>query len=327
MTLVRRRFLQLAATAVSVPCMAFAQTYPARPIMMVVPAGAGGPGDSIGRILVEGMRGSVGQPVLIENVAGASGAIGVGRVARASPDGYTFVLGNWATHVLAGSMATLQYDLQKDFQPVALVSSSPLMIVARKTLPANDLKGFVAWLKANPGKAMQGTAGVGGIAMAGGLLLRQETGARFEFVPYRGGLGAAMQDLVSGQIDFMIDHAANSLPQVRAGTIKAYAVTSKVRMAAAANIPTVGEAGLPGLVAVNWQATFLPKATPEDRAAKLNAAVVAALADPTVRRRLRELGQEVFPREQQTREALRAFQDAEIDKWWPIIKAANIKVE
>jgi tripartite-type tricarboxylate transporter receptor subunit TctC len=273
------------------------------------------------------MRETLGQPVVIENVPGASGTIGVGRVARASPDGYTFVLGNWATHVLAGPLSALQYDLQRDFQPVALVSSSPLIIVARKTMPADDLKGFISWLKANPGKATQGTAGASGLAMVGGLLLRQETGVRFELVPYRGGLGAAMQDLIAGQIDFMIDHAANSLPQVHAGAIKAYAVTSTRRLALAPDVPTVAEAGLAGLRALNWQAIFLPRSTPADVTAKLNATVISALADPTVRRRLGELGQEIFPREQQIPEALRAFQDAEIARWWPIIRAANSKSE
>jgi tripartite-type tricarboxylate transporter receptor subunit TctC len=331
MKLVRRQFLRLAGAAVAAPAfsrIAVAQAYPTRPITMVVPFGAGGPADTIGRILAEGMRGPLGQPVIIENVAGASGTIGVGRVARAVPDGYMSVLGNWATHVLNGPMFALQYDLQKDFEPVALVSSDPLMIVAKKAIPANDLKEFVAWLKANPDQATQGTTGAGGVGTVGGLLFQRETVTRYRFVPYyRGGQGAAMQDLVAGQIDFMIATAANSLPQVRAGTIKAYAVTSKTRLAAASDIPTVGEAGLPGLYALNWQATFLPKATPRNIVARLNAAVVTASADPAVRRRLADIGQEIFPRDQQTPEALGAFQGAEIEKWWPIIKAAKIKAE
>jgi tripartite-type tricarboxylate transporter receptor subunit TctC len=326
----RRQFLHLAAGAAALPAVsriALAQAYPTRPITMVVPYGAGGPGDTIGRIVAEGMRGSLGQPVIVENVVGASGTIGVGRVARASPDGYTFVLGNWATHVLNGPMFALQYDLIKEFEPISLVSSDPLIIVAKKTMPANDLKEFIAWLKANPDKATQGTTGAGGISTVGGVFFQKETGTRFRFVPYRGGLAPAMQDLVAGQIDFMIDTAANSLPQVRAGTIRAYAITSKLRLTSAPDIPTVDEAGLSGFYALNWQATFLPKGAPKDIIAKLNSAVVAALADSTVRRRLADIGQEIFPREQQTPEALGALQKAEIEKWWPIIKAANIKGE
>jgi tripartite-type tricarboxylate transporter receptor subunit TctC len=305
----------------------WAQSYPTRPVTMVVAFGAGGPSDVIARILAEGMRASLGQPVVIENFAGASGTIGVGRVARAAPDGYTLVLGNWATHVLNGPMFTLQYDLIADFEPVALVSSDPLMIVGKKALPAKDLKEFVAWLKANPDQATQGTTGAGGISTVGGLFFQRETGTRFRFVPYRVGLAAAMQDLVGGQIDFMIDTAANSLPQVRAGTIKAFAVTSKTRLAAAPDIPTVDEAGLPGLYALNWQAAFLPKNAPKEVVAKLNAAIASALADTSVRTRLAGIGQEILPRDQQTPEALAVFQKAEVEKWWPLIKAANIKAE
>jgi tripartite-type tricarboxylate transporter receptor subunit TctC len=330
MKIVRRQFLRLAGSAFAVPSYsstALAQAYPIRPISMVVPYGAGGSMDTTGRILAEAIRGPIGQPVVVENVVGASGTIGVGRVARALPDGYTFVLGNWATHVLNGPMFTPQYDLQKDFEPISLISSNPLMIVAKKSFPANDLQEFVAWLKANPDKATQGTTGAGGLSTVGGLLFQKETGTRFKFVAYRGGLAPAMQDLVAGRIDFMIDNPANSLPQVRAGTIKAYGVTSKSRLAAAPDIPTVGEANLPGLHTLNWQATFLPKATPKDVVARLNAAVVTALADPTVRRRFAELEQEIFPRDHQTPEALAAFQGAEIERWWPIVNAANIKAE
>jgi tripartite-type tricarboxylate transporter receptor subunit TctC len=307
--------------------IAWAQPFPSRVITLVVPFGAGGPADTIGRILAEGMREPLGQPIIVENVVGASGTIGVGRVAGASADGYTSVLGNWATHVLNGAMFALHYDLLEDFEPVALVSSDPLLIVARKTMPANDLKDFIAWLKANPDQATQGTTGAGGISTVGGLFFRRATGTQFRFVPYRGGLGPAMQDLIAGQIDFMIDTAANSLPQVRAGTIKAYALTAKSRLPAAPDIPTVDEAGLSGLYALNWQAVFVPKGVPKDVVTRLNSAVVTALADPTVRRRLADIGQEIFPSEQQTPQALAAFQKAEIEKWWPMIKAANIKVE
>jgi tripartite-type tricarboxylate transporter receptor subunit TctC len=307
MKLSRRRFLYLVAGAVALPTaahIATAQTYPSRPVTMVVPYAAGGPSDTIGRILAEGLRGALGQPVVIENAAGASGTIGVGRVARAVPDGYTFVLGGWATHVLNGPMFNLQYDLQKDFEPVSLISNEPLLIVARKALPADDLKEFIAWLRANPDKATQATSGAGGMATVSGLLLQKETGTRFRFVPYRGGLGPAMLDLTAGQIDFMIDFATDSLPQLQSGKIKAYAVTSKNRLAKAPNVPTAGEAGLPGLNALSWLAVFFPKDTPKEVIARLNTAIVSALADPTVRRRLADIGQEIFPRQQQTPEAL-----------------------
>jgi tripartite-type tricarboxylate transporter receptor subunit TctC len=293
---------------------------------MVVPYAAGGPADTVGRILAEGMRTSLGQPVIVENVAGASGTIGVGRVARAVPDGYMFVLGNVATHVFNGPMFTLPYDLQKDFQPVALISNEPFVIVARKTIPANDLAEFVIWLKSNP-NATQGTSGAGGLTTVGGLLFQRETGTRFKSVPYRGGQGPAMQDLLAGQIDFMIGTPPICLPYVRTGMIKAYAVTSKIRLAAASDIPTVGEAGLSGLHALNWLATFMPKATPGDVVARLNAAIITALADPTARGRIAHIGQEIFPRDQQTPDALVAFQSAEIERWWPIVRAAKIHVD
>jgi len=330
MSLPRRTFLQLAtgaAALLAAPWTARAQAYPSRPIAMVVAFGPGGPSDVIARILAEGMRVSLGQPVVIENITGASGTIGVGRVARAAPDGYTLVLGNWATHVLNGPMFSLQYDLVNDFEPVGLVSSDPLMIVGKNALAAKNLTEFVAWLKANPDQATQGTTGAGGISTVGGLFFQRATGTRFRFVPYRVGLAAAMQDLVAGQIDFMIDTAANSLPQVRAGTIKAFAVTAKTRLSQAPDIPTVDEAGLPGLYALNWQAVFLPKGAPKDVVARLNTAVMAALADASVQKRLAGIGQEIFARDQQMPEALAAFQKSEIEKWWPIIKAANIKAE
>src|SRR5215471_15511483 len=325
----RRNFLHLAACAAALPVVsrvAWAQAYPSRPITMIVPFPAGGPTDTIGRIVAEGMRVSLRQPIIIKNVTGAGGTIGVGRVARAVPDGYTLSVGFLGTHVLNGAIYTLQYDVLRDFEPVALLASNPQLIVAKSATPAKSLNELIAWLKANPGKASQGTAGVGSPAHVSGAYFQKETGTHFQFVPYRGA-APAMQDLVAGQIDLMFDQALNSLPHVRSGKIKAYAVTANTRLAAAPEIPTVDEAGLPGFYISVWSGMWAPKGTPKDVVAKLNAAVVDALAHPTVRQQLADLGQQVPPRDQQTPEALRAFQKAEIEKWWPIIKAANIKAQ
>ena len=303
---------------------AHAQTYPSRPITLIVPFPAGGSTDAVGRILVERMRTSLGQPIVIENVGGAGGSIGVGRVARAAPDGYTLDIGQWDTHVANGATYPLTYDLMKDFEPIALISSNPFLVLARKTMPADDLKGLIAWLKANPDKASQAIPTAG--SHVAGILFQKQTDTRFAFVPYRGG-GPAMQDLVAGQIDMMIIQAAVALPQVRGGAIKAYAVTAKSRFAAAPGVPTVDEAGLPGLHISGWFALFAPRGTPKPVIDKLNGAVVEALAEPAVRARLADLGQEIPPPEQQTPQALAAFHKAEVEKWWPIIKAANLKGE
>jgi tripartite-type tricarboxylate transporter receptor subunit TctC len=329
MRLPRRRFLQLAASAAPLPAVsrvAWAQTYPSRPITMIVPFPAGGPTDTVGRIVAERMRVSLGQPIIIENVTGAGGTIGVGRVARAVPDGYTLSIGFLGTHVLNGAIYALQYDVLKDFEPVALLASNPQLIVAKNATPAKSLNELIGWLKANPGKASQGTAGVGSPAHVSGAYFQKETGTRFQFVPYRGA-APAMQDLIAGQIDLMFDQALNSLPHVRGGKIKAYAVTANAHLASAPEIPTVDEAGLPGFYISIWSGMWAPKGTPKDVVAKLNAAVVDALANPTVRQQLADLGQAVPPRDQQTPEALGAFQKAETEKWWPIIKAAGIKAE
>ncbi len=311
--------LLLAATAQ-------AQLFPARPVTMIVPFPAGGSTDTIGRILADGMRGPLGQTIVIENVGGASGNLGVGRTARASPDGHTLVLGSWPTHVLNAAIFSLPYDPQKDFEPVGLVAAQPLFIVGKKTLAPNTLTELIAWLKANPDKATQGTAGSGGASHVAGVFFQKATETRFRMVSYRGA-APAMQDLLAGQIDLMVDLAASSMPQVRAGTIKAYAVTSKTRLAATPDVPTVDEAGLPGFYVSSWHAIWAPKGTPGDVIAKLNVAAKQALADPQVRKRLAEVGQEVYPAEQQTPHALSTFHAAEIEKWWPIIKAANIKAQ
>jgi tripartite-type tricarboxylate transporter receptor subunit TctC len=327
MKLPRRQFLHLAAGTAALPALsriAGAQAYPTRPITIVVPFPAGGSTDVIGRILAEKMRTSLGQTIIIENVGGAGGSIGVGRVARSTPDGYTLDIGQWDTHVANGATYTLNYDLQNGFEPVALISSNPLLILSKKAIPADDLKGLIAWLKSNSNGASAAVPTAG--SLVAGILFQKETGTRFQFVPYRGG-GPAMQDLVAGQIDMLIVQAAVALPQVRAGAIKAYAATAKSRFAAAPHIPTVDEAGLPGLHISGWFGLYAPKGTPKTIIDKLNAAVVEALADATVRSRLADVAQEIPPRDQQTPEALGAFSKAEIQKWWPIIKAANIKGE
>jgi tripartite-type tricarboxylate transporter receptor subunit TctC len=329
MKLPRRRFLHLAAGAAVLPAVsgiAWSQAYPSRPITMVVPFAAGGPTDVIGRIVAEGMHESLGQPIIIENVTGAAGSIGVGRVARSAPDGYTISIGQWGSHVTNGAIYALPYDLLNDFAPLAWIATGTPLIVSRNTLPAKDLRELITWLKANPDKASEGTAGAGSPQHIAGIYFQRETGTRFQFVPYRG-VAPAMQDLVAGRLDFMIDQATNSLPQVRAGTIRAYAVTGKIRLAAAPDIPTVDEVGLPGFYVSIWQGLWAPKGTPPGIVAKLNGAVVAALASPRVRQRFAEIVQEIPPLEQQTPEALGALQKAEIEKWWPIIKAAGIKPE
>jgi tripartite-type tricarboxylate transporter receptor subunit TctC len=323
----RRKFLQAClggVAGVAVSSLAQAQVYPSRPITIVVPFPAGGPSDAVGRILAEHMRRTLGQPLIIENVPGAAGSIGTGRVARAAPDGHTLVLGYWGTHVVNGAIYKLPYDVVTDFEPVAPLPAQPMMVAAKKTMPANDLKGLIAWLKANPDKATQGTAGIGSIGHVAGLFFQKQTGTRFQFVPYRGA-ALVMQDLVAGHIDLTITSPATSIGQVRAGLIKAYAVTAKERLAIASEIPTVDEAGVPGLYLSLWQGLWAPKGTSRDLISKLNDAVVLAVADPDVRRKLADQGFDILPREQLSPDALVAHQKNEIDKWWPILKAADVK--
>ena len=314
----------IAALSLAAPA-AHAQSYPQRAVTLVVPFAAGGPVDVVARILAEPMRKSLGQAVVVDNTTGAGGSLGVGRVARAAPDGYTLSIGHWSTHVVNGAVYPLGYDLLKDLEPIAMVGGNPMIIVSKPQLPAANLKEMVAWVKANQEKVNVGTAGAGSSTHIAGIYFQNEIGAKLAFIPYKG-TGPAMQDLLGGQIDMMVDQLSNSLPQVRGGKIKGYAITAKERSAAAPEIPTVDEAGLPGLHIAIWYGLWAPKGTPRDVIAKLNAAVVAALADAPTREKLAALGMEVVPRERQTPEALAAHQKAEIDKWWPIIKAADIKV-
>ena len=329
MKLPRRRFLHLAAGVAALPAVsriATAQSYPSRPITLIVPFPPGGLTDVVGRLMAEGMRTLLGQTIVIENVGGATGSIGTGRVARATPDGYTLTVGIWNTHVANGAVYPLQYDIVNDFEPIALLADAPLVLLGKKALPANDFKELIAWLKANPDKASLGTTGAGGPVHLLGVLLQKETGARFGLVPYRGA-GPMVQDLVAGQIDMTIANTATSLPHVRAGKIKAFAVTAKSRVAIAPEIPSIDEAGLRALEFSLWAGLFAPKGTPKEIIGKVNAAAVSTLADPATRQKLVDQGFVIPPREQQTPEALAAYQKAEIEKWWPIIKAAGIKAE
>ena len=328
MELPRRQFLYLAAGAAALAASlpASAQTYPAKPITMIVPFAAGGSTDVIGRILAERMRTSLGQTVIVENVTGAGGTIGVTRAVRAAPDGYTISLGQNGSHVVTGATYTsLPYDLLNDFEPLSLLCIAPFVVVAKKTVPANDLKEFIAWLQANPNRTV-GTAGQGSISHVCGLIFQNVTGSRLQFVPYRG-TAPAMQDLVAGQIDMMISDPVTSMPQVRGGNIKIFGVAADTRLPSAPDVPTVDEAGLPGYHVALWHGLWMPKGTPKPIMTTLSAAVMGALADPAVRGKLADLGQDIYPRERQTPEALGALQTAEIAKWWPIIKAGNIKVE
>jgi tripartite-type tricarboxylate transporter receptor subunit TctC len=319
MRTVMRRWIAFACAALAgIASGARAEVYPSRPITVIVPFAAGGPTDSLMRVLAEPMRTSLGQPLIIENVTGATGSLGVARVVQAAPDGYTVSIGNTATHVINGAVFNLKYDLINDLEPVVLLPRTSFLLDARTSIPAKNLQEFVAWAKASGKPLVAGTPGVG--------LFGELTGAQLSFVPYRGA-APAMQDLIAGQIDMMFDQAGNSLPQVRAGTVRAYAVTASARLASAPDIPTVDEAGVPGLHATIWNGFWVPKGTTGEIVAKLAGAATEALADPMVRQRLVDLGLEIPPRDQQTAQALAAAQRADAAKWWPVIKAAHLKME
>ena len=322
---------RLAPAAIAIVALGWAvalaaQPYPARPLTMIVPFPAGGATDTLARYLAEQMRPALGQPIIIENVGGAAGSIGVGRAVRSPPDGYTLSIGTSTTHMLTGGLYALSFDLLKDLEPVIYIGNEPLLIAARKNFPADDLRGLIAYLKANPDKVSVGIAGVGAAGHLAGIAFQKETGTKFQFVPYRGN-APAMQDLLAGQIDFMMEPSSNFRALVATDSIKPIAVTGKTRLPASPNIPTVEEAGLPGFTASLWYGLWVPKDTPKDIIAKLNATMVQVLADPMVRKRFDELGIEITPLAQQSPEALRAFQKAESERWWPIIKVSNIKAE
>jgi tripartite-type tricarboxylate transporter receptor subunit TctC len=303
-----------------------ADGFPSHPITIVVPFSAGGPTDAMARILSERMHARLGQTILIENVTGAAGSLGVGRVVRAAPDGYTISIGHLGTHVANGAIYKLGYDLVTDLEPVVLLPSNPMIIVSTNAVPAKSLKELVAWLKAKPTPPTAGTAGAGSGSHIAGLYFENVTGIKLQYVPYRG-TAPALTDLVAGQIDVIIDQTSNSIAQVRAGTIRAYAVTDDKRVASASEIPTTDEAGLSGLHMTLWSGLWVPKDTPKDVVAKLNAAAVDAMNDPAVRKKFEDLGLQMPPQDQLTPEALGAWQKAEIAKWWPMIKAANVKVD
>jgi tripartite-type tricarboxylate transporter receptor subunit TctC len=306
--------------------MAAAQGYPTHPVTMIVPFPAGGATDTLARFLGEQMRAILGQPVIIENIGGAAGSIGVGRAVRSPADGYTLSIGTSTTHMLTGGLYALPFDLFKDLEPIILIGSEPLLIVGKKSLPADDLKGLIAWLKANPDKASVGVAGVGATGHLTGISFQKETGTKFQFVPYRGN-APAMQDLLAGQIDFMIEPSSNFTSLVAAGSVKPFAVTGRTRLPSSPDIPTADQAGLPGFFASLWYGLWVPKDTPKDIIAKLNATMVQVLANPAVKTRFEELGIQISPLDQQSPEALRAFQKAEAERWWPVIKASGIKAE
>jgi tripartite-type tricarboxylate transporter receptor subunit TctC len=321
-----RKIILAAVTLLTISGVARAEDFPSHPITLVVPFSAGGPTDAMARIMADGMKTALGQSLLIENVTGAGGSIGVGRVARAAPDGYTVSIGHLGTHVANGAIYKLGYDLVADFEPVVMLPSNPMIFVSTNAVPAKTLAELLAWMKAQPSPPTAGTAGAGSASHVAGLYFESVTGIKLQFVPYRG-TAPAITDLVAGQINVMVDQTSNSINQVRAGTIRAYAVTDEKRVETASDIPTTDEAGLPGFHMSLWSGLWVPKGTPQDIIAKLNAAAVAAMNDPAVRTKFENLGLQMPPTDQLAPEALGALQKSEIAKWWPMLKAANVKLE
>jgi tripartite-type tricarboxylate transporter receptor subunit TctC len=305
---------------------AYADNFPSHPITIVVPFSAGGPSDAMTRILAERMKTTLGEAILVENVTGAGGSIGVGRAVRSPPDGYTISFGHLGTHVANGAIYKLGYDLVTDLEPVVLLPSNPMLIVSKNAVPAKSLQELLAWLKARPTPATAGTAGAGSGSHIAGLYFENVSGIKLQYVPYRG-TAPAMNDLVAGQIDLIVDQTSNSIGQVRAGNIRAYAVTSDKRLESAPDVPTTDEAGLPGFHMTLWSGLWVPKGTPKEIVTKLNAAAVDALTDPAVRKQLENLGLQMPPKDQLAPEALGTWQKAEIEKWWPMLKAANVKMD
>ena len=321
-----RRIILAALAALALAGSALAENFPSRPITIIVPFSAGGPSDVMARILAERMKTTLRETILVENVTGAGGSIGVGRAQQSPPDGYTISFGHLGTHVANGAIYKLGYDLVADLEPLVLLPSNPMIVVSKNAVPAKSLKELIEWLKARPTPATAGTAGAGSGSHIAGLYFENIAGLKLQYVPYRG-TGPAMNDLVAGQIDLIVDQLSNSINQVRAGNIRGYAVTDTRRAASASDIPTTDEAGLPGFHMTLWSGMWLPKGTPKEIVAKLNAAAVDALDDPAVRKQLENLGLAMPPKDQLSPAALGAWQKAEIAKWWPMIKAANVKVE
>ena len=321
-----RALLAIAGILVAATGSAFGQAYPTRPVTILVPFAAGGPTDTIARVMGERIRAAIGQPVIIENVSGAGGSIGVTRVVRSAPDGYTIGIGHLGTHVINGAIYNLPFDLLKDLEPIAVIAANPQILCARKTMPAQNLTELIAWMKENSGKITFGTSGAGTPSHVSSLALQARLDVKGQIVPYRG-TGPAMQDLMAGQIDILFEQAANALPQVNGGTVRAYAVTAKARLPAAPQVPTTDEAGLPGFYMSIWHALWAPKGTPKEAIDKIAAAAQAALKDPVIQKRLGELGQDLPEASLQTPQGLAAHHKAEIEKWWPLIKSAGIKAE
>jgi tripartite-type tricarboxylate transporter receptor subunit TctC len=326
MEIAMRRIILAALAALAFSGTALAENFPSHPITIVVPFSAGGPSDAMARILAERMKVTLGETLLVENVTGAGGSIGVGRAVRSPPDGYTISFGHLGTHVANGAIYKLGYDLVADLEPVVLLPSNPMIVVSKNAVPAKSLKELLEWLKSRPTPATAGTAGAGSGSHIAGLYFENVSGIKLQYVPYRG-TAPALNDLVAGQIDIIIDQTSNSINQVRGGTIRAYAITADKRIESAPDVPTVDEAGLPGFHMTLWSGLWVPKGTPKEIVDKLNAAAVDALNDPAVRKQLENLGLQMPPKDQLTPQALGDWQKAEIAKWWPVIKAANVKVD